>query len=153
MPWDYIFIGANLWAILCWLVLAFAPKREALVPFIFYAGCGLLALSYTVLIIPLMAGFISFGNGVTGLDGSSLKGVMALLGSPGGATIGWIHYLTFDLFVGIWVARNADSYGYGRFIQLLFLYFVLMLGPLGLTLYLLVRFTCKTPPVDSVCPR
>jgi cytochrome bd-type quinol oxidase subunit 2 len=64
---------------------------------------------------------------------------MALFGSPGGATIGWIHYLAFDLFVGTWIARNADQHNIARWLQVPILFLTLMAGPIGLLLYLLLR--------------
>ena len=138
MPWDTIFSAANFWAMLCWLALILLPKRERWISWLFYAGCGLLAVSYTVLIIGLMSGTLD-AAGSTGADFTTLDGVMALFDSRGGATIGWIHYLAFDLFVGIWAARNADRRGIHRLVQAPILFFIFMLGPLGLTLYLVTR--------------
>ncbi len=141
MPWEQIFEWANRWALLCWVVLAFAPKREQIVPYLFYAGCGVLALTYAGLIVPLMAGLIEDGGPAGGPspDFTTLAGVMAIFDAPGGATIGWIHYLAFDQFVGIWAARNADRRGISRIIQVPVLLFILMVGPLGLALYLILR--------------
>ncbi len=154
MPWEQIFGFANLWAMLCWVVLAFAPKREQIVTPLFYAGVGLLALSYAVLIVSLLGGMIGGGTGSTGgtPDFTSLAGVQALFDSQGGATIGWIHYLAFDLLVGIWVARNADRHGYLRIVQIPILFFVFMAGPLGLIMYLILRLTCKGRPENSTVP-
>lgn len=154
MPWDAIFGYANLYAMVCWVVLAFAPKREAFVVPLFYAGVGLLALAYAILIVGLVSGVIDGGTGGSGgtPDFTTLAGVQELFDSQGGATIGWIHYLAFDLFVGIWVARNADRHGYFRIVQVPILFFVFMAGPLGLTLYLLLRLTCKGRPEDSTVP-
>ena len=154
MPWEQIFGFANLWAMLCWVVLAFAPKREQIVTPLFYAGVGLLALTYAVLIVSLLGGMIGGGTGSTGgtPDFTSLAGVQALFDSQGGATIGWIHYLAFDLLVGIWVARNADRHGYLRIVQIPILFFVFMAGPLGLVMYLILRLTCKGRPENSTVP-
>lgn len=154
MPWEQIFGFANLWAMLCWVVLAFAPKREQIVTPLFYAGVGLLALSYAVLIVSLLGGMIGGGTGSTGgtPDFTTLAGVQALFDSQGGATIGWIHYLAFDLLVGIWVARNADRHGYLRIVQIPILFFVFMAGPLGLIMYLILRLTCKGRPENSTVP-
>ncbi|MBL0923583.1 MAG: DUF4281 domain-containing protein [Sphingomonadaceae bacterium] len=154
MPWDAIFGYANLWAMLCWAILAFAPRRELVIPYLFYAGCGLLALTYAGLIVPLMAGLIADG-GPTGRpspDFTTPAGVMALFDAPGGATIGWIHYLAFDLFVGIWAGRNADRRGINRFIQVPVLFFILMAGPFGLGLYLILRHFIGTKPENSTAP-
>lgn len=134
-----------------WLILAFAPRGEAILTGLFYGGIGLLACTYAVIIIPLMAGIID--GGIRGTpDFMTLAGVQQLLASQGGATVGWIHYLAFDLFVGLWVARNADKYGFARWLQIPILLFVLMLGPLGLVLYLLLRFTRHNKVADTVMP-
>lgn len=151
MDWDLIFSITNSFALLMWLILAFAPRRTAIMNGLFYGGVGLLALVYALIIIPLMTGMIDGGSGGTP-DFSTLAGVQQLLSSPGGATIGWIHYLAFDLFVGLWVARNADRYGFARWLQIPILFFVLMLGPLGLVLYLLLRFTRHNKVADAVVP-
>lgn len=154
MPWENIFTWTNGWALFCWVILAFAPQRDRVLPYVFYLGCGLLALTYASLIIPLMAGWIDDGGpvGRPPADFTKLSGVMSLFAGPGGATIGWIHYLAFDLFVGIWVARNADRHGYARLVQIPILFFVFMLGPIGLLLYLILRATKKGKPENSTLP-
>lgn len=151
MNWELVFTVANSWALLMWLILVLSPRNETVMKALFYGGVGLLSLAYGLIIVPLMTGMIDGGSS----DGSfgSLAGVQALLSSDGGATIGWIHYLAFDLFVGIWVARNADRYGFNRIIQIPILFFTLMFGPLGLTLYLLLRFTRHDRVADSVIPQ
>lgn len=150
MAWDLIFGITNSFALLMWLILAFAPRSMMILTGLFYGGVGLLAFTYAVIIIPLMTGLINGGGAAA--DFSTLAGVQQLLSSPGGATVGWIHYLAFDLFVGIWVARNADKYGFARWMQIPILLFVLMLGPLGLILYLLLRFTRHNKVADAVMP-
>jgi Domain of unknown function (DUF4281) len=154
MPWDAIFEWTNRYALLCWAVLALAPRREQIIPYLFYAGCGLLALTYAGLIVPLMTGLIGDGGpiGRPSPDFTTLAGVMALFDSPGGATIGWIHYLAFDLFVGIWAARNADRRGINRIIQVPVLFFILMVGPFGLVLYLILRHFMGAKPENSTAP-
>jgi hypothetical protein len=143
MDWELIFASTNSFALVCWLVLAFAPARDKVLPWLLYLGSGLLALTYTVLIIPMMAGMIDAGAppGAAGgaPDFTSLAGVMHLFISKGGTTIGWIHYLAFDLFIGMWIARNADRRGIHRFIQIPLLFLTLMFGPIGLVLYLILR--------------
>lgn len=151
MNWDLIFTITNNYALLMWLILAFAPRKEKILTGLFYGGIGLLACTYAVIILPLMTGIVDGGSGGIS-DFTTLAGVQQLLASPGGATVGWIHYLAFDLFVGLWVARNADKYGFARWLQIPILLFVLMLGPLGLVLYLLLRFTRHNKVADAVIP-
>jgi hypothetical protein len=59
--------------------------------------------------------------------------------SDGGMVLGWTHYLAFDLFVGLWIARDADAKGFSRLAQLPVLFLVLMAGPIGLLVWLIVR--------------
>ena len=155
MNWELIFTVINSYALLMWLVLAFAPRniggQGMVLNLVFYAGVGFLSLAYALIVVPLMTGMIEGGSADGSFD--SLTGVQALLSSDGGATIGWIHYLAFDLFVGVWIARNADRYNFNRIIQVPILFFTLMLGPLGLTLYLLLRLTRHNKVADAVVPQ
>ena len=138
MSWDNIFLLANYWAIAGWIALAFLPRGPKTLAAILYAGVFLLCLAYTVLIVGFLTGGIDSG-GSSGADFTTLKGVMKLFDSPGGATLGWTHYLAFDLFTGMWIARDADNKGFGRIVQLPLLFLTLMAGPVGLLSWLIVR--------------
>ena len=133
MSWDNIFLLANYWAFAGWIALAFLPRSPKILAAILYAGVFLLCLAYTVLIVGIDPG------GASGADFTTLKGVMKLFDSPGGATMGWIHYLAFDLFTGMWIARDADQKGFSRIVQFPFLFLTLMVGPVGLFAWLIVR--------------
>lgn len=141
MPWELIFKIANNGVLIFWLLLAFGPRGTMWVRGIFLGGSGLLALAYTVLMIGLLTGGFDAGPGDNGKspDLFTLSGVMAFFDTPGGTTIGWIHYLAFDLFVGIWIARNADRHAIGRIWQVPALFLTLMFGPIGLLFYLVLR--------------
>ena len=138
MSWNTIYLLANYWAFVGWLMLAFAPRSPRILSFIMYAGVLLLCLLYLVLITGFLTGGIDPG-GQGGGSFSSLAGVMKLFDTPGGATLGWVHYLAFDLFAGMWIARDADGKGFGRIVQVPFLFLTLMAGPVGLFLWLIVR--------------
>jgi hypothetical protein len=60
--------------------------------------------------------------------------------------------LAFDLFVGIWIARNADAHKISRWLQAPILFFTLMAGPIGLLLYLLLRQIKGEKPNNAVLP-
>jgi hypothetical protein len=152
MQWEMIFSIANIWPLLFWLLLAFGPRSEMTARIVLFGGIAPLALTYAILLPAIMTGAIDAVGPEGSLDFTQLSGIMALFDSKGGATIGWIHYLAFDLLTGLWVARNADRHGYARWIQVPILFFVLMAGPLGLMLYLLLRLTCKNPPENAVTP-
>jgi len=52
---------------------------------------------------------------------------------------GWIHYLVFDLFVGMWICRDSIQRNIGKWWILPCLIFTFMLGPVGLLLYFIIR--------------
>jgi hypothetical protein len=131
MSWDSIFLLANYWAFAGWIALAFCRAGPKILAAVLYAGVFLLCLAYTVMIIGFLTGSIDQG-GSGGGDFTTLAGVMKLFDSPGGATLGWTHYLAFDLFIGMWIARDADQKGFSRIVQFPFLFLTLMVGPVGL---------------------
>jgi Domain of unknown function (DUF4281) len=153
MQWETIFSIANTWPLIFWLLLAFGPRTEKMARLVLFGGILPLAVTYAVLLPMIMTGVIdAVGPDGGSVDFTQLAGVMALFDSKGGATIGWIHYLAFDLFVGLWVARNADVHKIARWMQVPILFFVLMAGPFGLVLYLLLRFTRKSVPENATAP-
>ena len=70
----------------------------------------------------------------------SLAGVMRLFESPRIALAGWVHYLAFDLMVGLFIVTNAAHYNISHWLLIPCLLLTLMFGPAGLLLYLLLRF-------------
>jgi hypothetical protein len=73
------------------------------------------------------------------LASPQLPEIAALLGSELGATIAWAHFLVFDVFVARWIHADALARGLSAWVLAPLIMCVLMFGPLGLTLYLLLR--------------
>lgn len=138
--WEQIFGAANLLAMLAWLVLILAPRREIAMRALFFGPILILAIGYATGLVLVLTGVVPAGGGA---DFSTIAGVRSIFASDAGVTIGWVHYLTFDLFVGLWIARNADAHGLntlqGRLVQAPILFFTFMAGPLGLALYIATR--------------
>ena len=137
MDWDFIFDAVNMLALVAWVALVFLPRWPVLLAAILYLGVGLLCAIYGVALIAVLSGAIPSGSG--GADFTTIEGVRSIFDSDVGVTIGWTHYLAFDLFVGLWIARDGDAKGISRFIQAPILFATLMAGPLGLVLWLLLR--------------
>lgn len=91
------------------------------------------ALLYAMLVLPNLFGLLGE------LASPTLSSIAALLGTPSGATIGWVHFLAFDLFVGRWAYLDSHKHGFSAWWVSPILFFVLMFGPLGLVLYLGAR--------------
>jgi len=62
-------------------------------------------------------------------------------GSPVGATIAWLHFLAFDLFVGRWIYLDGRERGVSGRVMAPVLFLTLMVGPCGFLLYLIARRT------------
>ncbi|PJZ27039.1 hypothetical protein CH352_08000 [Leptospira hartskeerlii] len=75
-----------------------------------------------------------------GFDFGSLEGVTKLFANPWILLAGWVHYLAFDLFIGIWETKEAESLGISRWILIPCLFFTLMFGPIGYLLFQIVRW-------------
>lgn len=140
MSWDTLFSAVNLLALIAWAILILTPRTPLLLALVLYLGVGLLCLVYAAGLIGIVSGALDpVGPGGAAASFSSIEGVRAIFASNGGVTIGWTHYLAFDLFVGLWIARDADAKGFSRLVQAPILLATLMAGPLGLLVWLAVR--------------
>lgn len=130
MTWEQGFQIANSGAMFAWLALILLPRRLIVVRLLRYGAVGALAAAYVALV----------GLHLGGLDMAkfaTLAGVRSLLNSDGAAVIGWLHYLAFDLFVGVWIAEQADQRGWPRLAQVPVLLLTFMFGPAGLLAFYL----------------
>ena len=95
-----------------------------------------LLAAYAVLAVPQLPDVISLfiRPGPLRLDD-----LAALLGRPEVALVAWIHLLAFDLFVGRWIFRDGHERGIGAWPMAAVLTLTLVLGPLGLLAYFLLR--------------
>lgn len=138
IDWGAVFNAVNLLALIAWTALILLPRWPALLSAVLYLGVGVLCLIYACGLIGLLSGLIPNPGG-GGADFSTIAGVRSIFGSDAGVTIGWTHYLAFDLFVGLWIARDADAKNISRFIQAPVLLVTFLAGPLGLGVWLLMR--------------
>lgn len=138
IDWGAWFSMVNLLALIAWAALILLPRWPALLSGVLYLGVGLLCLIYAGGLIGVLSGLIPNPNG-GGADFSTIAGVRSIFASDAGVTIGWTHYLAFDLFVGLWIARDADAKGISRLLQAPVLLATFIAGPLGLGIWLLAR--------------
>lgn len=143
MSWAGAWTFINLVALLGWAALILLPRRPIVHSLILYAGVGLLCLTYAAIFVLLIGHWADPGQ-VAGqppadLSDYSISGIRRLFGSDAGVVMGWTHYLAFDLFVGLWIGRDADNKGFSRVAQAPVLLLTFLAGPLGLALWLLIR--------------
>ena len=143
MGWGAVWSLVHVPMAVGWLALLFLPRRPAVHSLILYAGVSALCLAYAAIFAALFGGWADpvrvGGAGAPDLSDYSIGGVRSLFMSDGGTVLGWTHYLAFDLFVGLWISRDADAKGFSRLAQAPVLSVTLLAGPLGLLVWLIVR--------------
>lgn len=139
--WAGLFEFTNIWAMGAWLVLLIAPRKPLAHSVVLYLGVALLCAIYAVCFAAYVAGAVDPGAqpGAGQAGFGSIAEVRNLFLSDAGVVIGWTHYLAFDLFTGLWIARDADAKGFGRIWQVPFLAMTFIAGPVGLLAWLVVR--------------
>ena len=143
--WEQLFGLTNAAALVGWAVLLLGPRRW--LPVVRYAVVGFLCAVYVLLLILLVAGAVDpvrDGPAPSILD-YSVRTLRALFASDGGIVIGWTHYLAFDLFVGCWIADDANRRGVGRIAQAPVLLATFLAGPLGLLSWFVWRRVKSSP--------
>ena len=130
----FLFRVSNLLVLPLWALMILLPRwqwtaRIIRSPFVSAAP----ALLYAVLVLPRL------GTIWPAVSRPTLTGVATLLGSPAGATIAWVHFLAFDLFVGRWIYLDSQERRGSFWLMAPVLFLTLMLGPAGFLVYLIVR--------------
>jgi len=132
MSLEEFFRLANLSALAGWVLLVFSPLLGRW-------AVRLAGYAIPLVLSALYAGFVlAFWSRSDGSFGS-LAEVMRLLSKPEIALAGWIHYLAFDLFIGGWQVRNAQSVRIPHPLVLPCLALTFLFGPAGLLAFLTLR--------------
>jgi hypothetical protein len=133
MSYDSLFKITTSLALFSWILLLVIPFRPITNRILIGVSVTLLCIVYAVLVYSMLqpTDFAKF---------NSLDGIISLLSSRGAALAGWIHYLAFDLMAGLFIASNAAKHGIGHTWLVPCLILTLMLGPVGLLLYFLIRW-------------
>jgi hypothetical protein len=142
---ELLFNVSNLFIMPFWLLMIFLPHwrwtqriMRSLWP------VAALAAVYAALLLP------QAGSAANSLLNPTLAGIAGLLGTPGGAAAGWVHFLAFDLFVGRWAYLDSRQRRLSAWLVSPALFFTLMAGPLGLLLYLLARLRRPQSAADPI---
>lgn len=130
-----VFSIANLMAMPMWLLMIILPKWKITRYLIDYKVIPLLlALLYVIYI------FLAFKIS-GGMDFGNLSSVMALFTEENAVLAGWVHYLAFDLLVGMWMLDQNKQLGIHQLLMVPCLFGTFMLGPVGFLLFMIIRTT------------
>lgn len=128
MTLNSLYWMANIWALSGWLVLflySIVPARAVL-----FAGiCMPLGLSVAYM------GSVFFALPYFSGGFGSIESLTHLYQHPIAVLAGWIHYLAFDLFLGGWQVRRAQTIGLPVAIVVPCLLLTLVFGPVGFLIF------------------
>lgn len=128
-----VFSIANMMAMPMWILMILSAKWKVtrflidfkIVPII-------LSILYTIFIIKSML------NGPA-MDFGSLESVMKLFTAENAVLAGWIHYLVFDLLVGMWMLDENKRLELHPLIMAPCLMSTFILGPVGFLIFMAFR--------------
>jgi len=133
-----VFSFASMTVMPMWLLLIILPKWKVTR---FLTDYKLIPMALSIVYVIYIA--ITFQT-EGGLDFGSLTSVMALFTKENAVLAGWVHYLAFDLLIGMWMVQKNRALGLHPLLMAPCLFFTFMAGPLGFLLYtLLTSITSK----------
>jgi len=128
---EVVFSIVSTIAVVPWLLLVFLPRTRWTGILAGTAFPLLFAAVYTVILA------LNLGRGPGNFQ--SLAGVSALFSNPWALLAGWIHYLAFDMLIGLWEVRDSHSRGISHLLVVPCLVLTFLFGPAGWLLYQGVR--------------
>lgn len=150
MKLELLFAAATLSVLPWWLLMIGLPQWRV--------TQRLLRSTVVLLPLPVLYGVLVVWNFpllARLLDNPTLPGVALVLGEPEGALLGWLHFLALDFFVGRWIYLDSLERQLPGLAVVPVLWATLLLGPLGLLLYVVLRsFTlpaeqsAESPPLQ-----
>lgn len=129
-----------------WLLMIFAPRwhvtRRLVASPLIAVGP---ALVYAVVLLPVIGLVLPL------VAQPTLPEIAALLGTPRGATLGWLHFLAFDLLIARLIYLDLEPRGVSALILAPLFVLTLLLGPVGYLVYLVLRMR-QTPDAQRRTP-
>jgi len=128
-----VFSHSNLIALLMWVLMIFLPKWKVTRFLIDFKAIPIvLSVVYVIYIVQelLIGGLMDFG---------SLSSVMALFTVENAALAGWVHFLAFDLLVGMWILDQNKELNIHQVLIAPCLFLTFMFGPVGFLLFIIIK--------------
>ncbi|WP_430410671.1 ABA4-like family protein [Kordia sp.] len=128
-----VFSIVGMLAMSMWILMVFLPKWNVTRFFIDYKIIPIvLSIVYVIYIIQAM----QIGGG---MDFGSLQSVMTLFTEEHAVLAGWVHYLAFDLLIGMWILNQNETVKIHHLLIIPCLFATFMLGPVGFLLFIIMK--------------
>lgn len=133
MTAETVFTIANTSVLPMWLLMMVLPNWK---PTRFLVDYRVIPILLSLVYVTYIA--ISFQSGGE-FDFGSLESVMSLFTEKQAVLAGWIHYLAFDLLVGMWMVTQNRDLKIHPLLMVPCLVGTFMFGPFGFLLFTLIR--------------
>ena len=136
-----VFSIAGTLALPMWILLIFLPKWKVTQFLIDFKVIPiLLSLIYAIYVAIALyeGGMMDFG---------SLASVMELFTVENAVLAGWIHYLAFDLLIGMWMLDQNKQLKIHQLLMAPCLFGTFMFGPVGFLVFMVIKTIHKTKTV------
>ena len=135
---ETIYLWLNLGVLPFWFVLIFFPQSQI---------CKVFTTSvFPVFILTLVYSYllyIIYSNEYDFLQNFKLylglNEVSSLFENQSFLILFWVHFLAMNLFCGGWIVKDSQMFGMHKFIVSLPLIITYLIGPIGLTIYWVIR--------------
>jgi len=135
---EMIFLWLNLGVLPFWFVLIIFPQSQI---------CKVFTASiFPIFILSLVYGYLFymiFHEGYNFLRNFELylglDSISDLFSDQSFLILFWVHFLSINLFCGGWIVKDSQKFGINKFLISLPLLTIYLIGPIGLTLYWLIR--------------
>ena len=133
-----IYLWLNLGVLPFWFVLVVFPKSQICRVFI--------ASIFPILILSLAYAYLLYLAYIDGYDFLQnfklylgLGEIHNLFENQSFLILFWIHFLAMNLFCGGWIVKDSQMFGVNKFLVSLPLIIIYLIGPIGLTVYWIIR--------------
>ncbi|WP_378187851.1 ABA4-like family protein [Aquimarina sp. W85] len=132
-----VFSLVGMITIMMWILMIFLPKwklTRVLVDF------KIIPLILSTIYLLYIFQAIQIGGM---MDFGSLSSVMELFTEENAVLAGWIHYLAFDLLIGIWILNQNKKFRISSLLIAPCLLATFMFGPMGFLLFMIIKIIKK----------
>ena len=138
LTFENIYLWANFGILPFWLMLIILPNSKFTQ---FFVNSIILPLILTTIYVYIIYQTILLDEPISEIIKIylSLDNLYTIFATESFLLVFWLHFLTLNLFLGSWIARDGVKYNMSRglvFTPLILVYFT---GPLGLVLYWIIR--------------
>ena len=135
---EMIYLWLNLGVLPFWFVLVVFPKSQICRVFI--------ASIFPILILSLAYAYLLYLSYIDGYDFLQnfklylgLDEIHNLFENQSFLILFWVHFLAMNLFCGCWIVKDSQMFGMNKFFVSLPLIIIYLIGPIGLTVYWIIR--------------